>query len=112
MTTRTINTRNRLLKDKVCGCGEVYDRLPEGTKLSDDEGCGGYYWNCSCNSTLFIPTKYIAEYVSQESACDCSQCTDSDRPCDNDCGECAGCKEAAYDRDTIRWMGYVAMGGR
>ena len=108
MTTKVINTRNRLLKTKTCSCGQAFDRLPVGATHSDDDGFGGYYWNCDCKSTLFI----VESLVISESACDCTQCQDSDDPCDCDCGECQGCKESQEDIKTIRYQAHQAAGGR
>lgn len=42
---------------KVCGCGTSYSKLPETAKLFKDENpdfCG-YWFNCACRSTLFVP---------------------------------------------------------
>lgn len=44
---------------KRCGCCEkVFDTVPEHAKYHVDKECGltnGYYWNCNCGSTMFIP---------------------------------------------------------
>lgn len=108
VTTKVINTRNRLLKTKTCSCGQAFDRLPVVATHSDDEGFGGYYWNCDCKSTLFI----VESLVSTESACECIECQDSDNPCDCDCGECQGCQESRKEQAIIRHQAYVSLGGR
>lgn len=47
---------------KVCACGIVFMKLPENAKHFLPEGdhpsnkfCQGYYFNCSCGSTHFVP---------------------------------------------------------
>jgi len=42
---------------KTCGCGKHYEVIPAGARAFIDEGMGGFYFNCSCNSTLFWSAK-------------------------------------------------------
>lgn len=45
--------------DKKCGCcGLDYLALPAQAKLfldPEDNRLSGYYWDCTCRSTLFVP---------------------------------------------------------
>lgn len=44
---------------KTCSCGKVWLTIPSHAKLkiSGDEFLDGYYWECVCKSTLFVPLK-------------------------------------------------------
>jgi hypothetical protein len=43
--------------DKTCKCGKKYNELPKTAKeWKDEAGLIGWLFNCSCQSTLFIPS--------------------------------------------------------
>lgn len=52
---------------KECKCGIGYDKIPYTSKLNIDGHADGWFWNCSCGSTLFMPLakalKANARYV-------------------------------------------------
>jgi hypothetical protein len=43
----------RLLEAKACSCGKVHEVVALDTKTLFDDELEGYYWECSCGSTLF-----------------------------------------------------------
>lgn len=56
---------------KQCGCGKVWTAIPDNVQLfgpkpgtdsadfwSGDALCG-WYWECDCQSTLFVPLKPV-----------------------------------------------------
>lgn len=43
----------QLLHPRVCSCGKIHTEIPENHQYLEDPDFGGYYWNCSCGSTLF-----------------------------------------------------------
>lgn len=44
--------------DKTCTvCGTHHDCLPETAKYQSGDALTGYWFNCQCDSTLFIPDK-------------------------------------------------------
>jgi len=50
----------QLTKPKQCGCGKVHQTIPQDHRLETDEGSYvGYYWDCECKSTLFVPLKHF-----------------------------------------------------
>lgn len=44
---------------KKCNCcGNLYIQIPSGARFLDNcDPLGGWYWECSCGSTLFVPAK-------------------------------------------------------
>lgn len=46
---------------KTCGCGNHYEEVPSFAKYSPDPWLGGYYWECVCGSTLFVPDRKDAK---------------------------------------------------
>lgn len=90
-----------LTEIKTCAtCGATFDRVPAGARegLESRDEFPGFYWECSCKSTMFVPTSKIdpTEY------CDCADCQDSDVRCAMDCDDCAGCREALAEYlDTV-----------
>jgi hypothetical protein len=41
---------------KTCTCGKHYETIPPEAKyLNDGSEFSGYYWNCECKTTLFVP---------------------------------------------------------
>jgi len=44
-----------LYRPKKCSCGKHFARVPEDAILQEDEEMSGWYWNCECKSTLFMP---------------------------------------------------------
>lgn len=41
---------------KECrACGLTYLRVPEIARVSTDPDMGGWYWECVCKSTLYVP---------------------------------------------------------
>lgn len=40
---------------KTCGsCKKIHTRVPDNARFSSDPDMGGFYWECSCKSTLFV----------------------------------------------------------
>lgn len=92
---------------KKCACGVEHDRIPENHKFLKDPVLGGYYWNCSCKSTLFATPNMIVE------KCDCLDCLDSDNPCSQDCDSddlCAGCLDNKTESDEMEFDQDFVMG--
>jgi len=52
------NSTLKLKKPKVCGCGLSYDHV-NSDDYRDMEMFSGYYFNCSCQSIIFIPQKNV-----------------------------------------------------
>lgn len=47
---------------KVCKCGKKHNTIPATAKyFKDDSELSGWYWDCSCNSTLFVKENTDAE---------------------------------------------------
>lgn len=46
--------------NKICNCcGKVWNKIPDGAKLQDNgDAFDGYFFDCDCKSTLFIPKDY------------------------------------------------------
>lgn len=91
-----MNTPIRLHAPHVCSCGEEHDLIPSTAKESFEGPFAGYYWNCPCKSTLFLPRGKVSGYE----VCDCETCNDSDEPCAFDCDleePCRGCSDAIED---------------
>lgn len=41
---------------KKCTCGKEYTKIPKDAKIVIvGDALDGAYWNCSCNSTLYLP---------------------------------------------------------
>lgn len=40
---------------KTCSCGFEHKDLPPTTKYGGDDAFKGFYFNCQCGSTLFVP---------------------------------------------------------
>lgn len=50
--------------NKVCKCGKVHDPIPLLVREQlDDDHVIGYYWECECKSTLFLPTYKIGRAI-------------------------------------------------
>lgn len=45
---------------KICSCGRVYFVIPKSSIYAPDAICPGYYFNCSCGSTIVIKRKLKA----------------------------------------------------
>jgi hypothetical protein len=45
---------------KVCACGKQHFVIPAGARFSADAVLGGYWFECACHSTLFVPAKKAA----------------------------------------------------
>ncbi len=43
----------KLSPSKICSCGKIHDHIPKTAILQEDEIIHGWFWNCSCKSTLF-----------------------------------------------------------
>ena len=41
----------KILNKKECSCGKRWDRVPRDHVRNDM----GFWWNCGCRSTLFLP---------------------------------------------------------
>lgn len=77
-------------------CGVKHSEVPDVARRDSD--LGGWYYECSCGSTMFTPDKKIShEY------CDCSFCLDYINGCMRDCIKnkekhvCPGCYENSLD---------------
>lgn len=46
---------------KTCSCGKEYIVAPETAQYHADVCPPGWYWNCSCRSTLYSPRKYMVD---------------------------------------------------
>lgn len=51
----TVRTLVLQSKGKTCSCGKHYNERPANAKLALDAICPGYYFNCTCHSTLIWP---------------------------------------------------------
>ena len=40
---------------KRCSCGCVYVAIPAEHKITEEDGITAFWWNCLCNSTLYVP---------------------------------------------------------
>ena len=41
---------------KTCTCGKHFESIPKNARFhSSDDEFEGWYWDCSCGSTLFVP---------------------------------------------------------
>lgn len=49
----------RMSTTKTCSCGKGHELIPADARHSDDPYLGGYYWECSCRSTLFAPERRV-----------------------------------------------------
>lgn len=50
------------LRFKVCGCGKVFKSVPQDARVHldpEEPTLSGYYWNCDCRSTLFVPLSKV-----------------------------------------------------
>lgn len=46
--------------NRVCSCGKLHTHVPFGARLQmDGDSLDGYYWECECKSTLFLPLDYF-----------------------------------------------------
>lgn len=43
---------------KKCSCGKTYSLVPKQAKLFIDDKLSGYYYNCSCGSTIFFQCNF------------------------------------------------------
>lgn len=51
---------------KICSCGREFHSMPAKAKYNPAEGLRGWFWECSCNSTLYVPIRWLAErYLDQ-----------------------------------------------
>lgn len=67
MTNNTVNFEAPTQINKVCSCGRVYEQIPETHKAWIDEGqLIGWVWNCSCDSTLFVPSFNLKKQLSEK----------------------------------------------
>ena len=39
---------------KKCSCGKIHPGIPKDAKYQEDDFFGGWYWNCACNSPIFV----------------------------------------------------------
>jgi hypothetical protein len=54
---------------KKCGCGKLHTEIPKDAKKWVDEGVHiGWLWNCTCNSTLFVPTFTLKNLIRKEAS--------------------------------------------
>lgn len=37
-----------------CSCGKVHETIPASAVYQDDPYMGGWYFNCTCGSTMFV----------------------------------------------------------
>lgn len=45
---------------RQCSCGKPHLKIPENAKFHDsDDSFAGYYFNCSCGSTIFVPKEKV-----------------------------------------------------
>ncbi len=51
---------------KVCGCGRVWRVIPKEARfiMTPDDELSGYYWECICKSTLFVPELFSAQELT------------------------------------------------
>lgn len=50
----------RIQKRCTC-CGHRFERIPEDARFHDDNSpLRGFYWECRCGSTLFVPADRAA----------------------------------------------------
>ena len=49
-----------VLINKTCSCGKLHRLIPHGA-IFFNKGCAmdGYWWDCLCRSTLFVPLKSL-----------------------------------------------------
>jgi hypothetical protein len=40
---------------KTCSCGRSFVSVPQTAQYFSDDGLAGWYWNCSCRSTMYLP---------------------------------------------------------
>lgn len=56
---------------KVCAtCGKAHAIVPENARLMAQGKLAGFYWECDCLSTLFVPVSKVIFIVSQEEPTD------------------------------------------
>jgi hypothetical protein len=49
-----------LTEVKACSCGEKHKQIPVGARLvNNGDDLDGFYWDCHCKSTLFVPIKKV-----------------------------------------------------
>lgn len=47
---------------KKCGCGRVHFEIPATARVQKQgDRLSGWYWDCACHSTLFIPLTPVRE---------------------------------------------------
>lgn len=57
MTNNTVSFKIPSKINKICSCGETFNQVPETCRAWIDEGqLIGWVWECSCKSTLFVPS--------------------------------------------------------
>lgn len=54
---------------KTCSCGRIHSVVPAIAKYQHDgSDLSGWYWNCDCNSTLFLADDRRSYAASEEDA--------------------------------------------
>ena len=51
------------IKDKICSCGQKSPTIPTTAKTNGL----GYWWQCTCDSTQFIPHDMLPQYIQDQS---------------------------------------------
>lgn len=54
---------------KHCACGNNFVHVPSYAFFQNEGKFSGYFWNCSCKSTLFLPAQDSAQYPQSQSYC-------------------------------------------
>lgn len=82
---------------KTCSCGKQFHSIPEEADVRPE----GFWWNCSCENTLFIHRKNV---------CDCKECVDDYTKASLK-GECENTAEDFYsDLDGAQYYAMRASG--
>lgn len=98
----------QLKRIKTCNtCGTKHDEVSSFARRDSD--LGGWYWECSCGSTMFAPDKKISSEF-----CDCQDCIENIMGCMRDCVQtksdhiCYECHQntldAPYDYEDVSFQ--------
>lgn len=56
---------------RTCSCGRVHDIIPATARYQksalEGDPLAGWYWECECGTTLFIPEKNLKTYIEAAS---------------------------------------------
>lgn len=52
---------------KSCSCGLKFQDIPKDAKYFDDgDKIKGWFWQCSCNSTVFLPVEKKYSFLKEK----------------------------------------------